>query len=254
MKKTLQTAIVFLLIPSLLFAQIPRYGTNEPSVKQTDLARVWNALNTEVGQQIVSYIETTVGNFNLEQAKAFTITKDEIAFVPIKSFSKVLAALCYRHLEDGSEYLYLITYNAAEKGVAFTFPSGRMYVMQASGVKESMNPDFQFQQYDDLDNKVGITEKNSLRINFINIRGICEPAGRIAWVATHIGFFIDELSCGSYTRCEWLILFTVLSVPFLFIAPAYLYENSNLAIISILFAVYYYGCFSFFIIVPSQTI
>ena len=58
MKKVIRTLIVCLLIPSLVFAQIPHYKANEPAVKQTDLSRLWNALNTEVGQQIVSHIET----------------------------------------------------------------------------------------------------------------------------------------------------------------------------------------------------
>ena len=140
MNKILRTTIVCLLIPSLVFAQIPQYRGNEPSIKQTDLAQVWNALNSEVGQQIVSYIETTVGSIDLEHAKAFTTANGEIAFVPIKSFSKMVAALCYRQLEDGSEYLFLITYIAAEKAVSFTFPSGRMKVMKSSGVTESINP------------------------------------------------------------------------------------------------------------------
>jgi hypothetical protein len=152
MKKILRTTIVCLLIPSFVFAQIPQYRTNESSIKQTDFAGVWDALNTEVGQQMVSYIETTVGSIDLEQAKAFITANGEVAIVPIKSFSKAVAALCYRQLEDGSEYLFLITYNAAEKVVSFTFPSGQRYVMKSSGIKESTNPDFQFQLYDDVNN------------------------------------------------------------------------------------------------------
>ena len=145
---------------------IPQYRTNEPPVKQTDLVRLLNALNTDVGQQIISYIETTVGSIDLEQAKAFTTANGEVAFVPIKSFSKVLAALCYRQLQDGSEYLFLITYTATEKGVSFTFPSGQMYIMKSSGITESVNPDFQFQQYDDLNNRVGINA-NILELLFL---------------------------------------------------------------------------------------
>jgi hypothetical protein len=81
-----------------------------------------------------------VGSIDLEHAKAFTTANGEIAFVPIKSFSKMLAALCYRQLEDVAEYLFLITYNATQKGVSFTFPSGQMYVIKSSGVTESINP------------------------------------------------------------------------------------------------------------------
>jgi hypothetical protein len=93
-----------------------------------------------------------VDRIALEHIKAFTTAKGEIAFVPIKSFSRVLAALCYRQLEGGSEYLFLMTYNAAEKVVSFTFPSGQRYVMKSSGIKEFINPDFQFQLYDDVNN------------------------------------------------------------------------------------------------------
>ena len=138
MKKILYKFIACLLIPSFVFAQPYQYRSNENSIKQTDLSQLLNALDSEVGKEIVAYVETTVGSINLEQAKAFTIADGEVAFVPIKSFHKMLAALCYRQLEDGSEYLFLITYNAAEKGLSFTFPSGQMYVMKSSGITESM--------------------------------------------------------------------------------------------------------------------
>jgi hypothetical protein len=152
MNKILHTTIICLLIPSFVFAQAPQYRGNEPSIKPTDFSQVWDALNADVGQQIVSYIETTVDRIALEHIKAFNTAKGEIAFVPIKSFSRVLAALCYRQLEGGSEYLFLMTYNAAEKVVSFTFPSGQRYVMKSSGIKEFINPDFQFQLYDDVNN------------------------------------------------------------------------------------------------------
>jgi hypothetical protein len=147
--------------------------------------------------------------------------------------------------------LFLITPNTAEKGVAFTFPSGRAFSMNSSGTKESFNPDFQFQEYDDLDNKVGMTDVNFL---ISILRGICEPARIIALVAGLIGFILlGFYFCDTFTRCNRFLYFMSYSVPFLLIAPAYLYENLNLEIISILFAVYYYGCsllFDFRIIVP----
>ena len=252
MKKVIRTLIVCLLIPSLVFAQIPHYRSNEPTIKQTNLSLLWNALNTDVGQQIVSYIETTVGSINLEQAKAFTTAEGEVAFVPVKSFSKVLAALCYSQLKDGAEYLILVTYNAAEKGVAFTFPSGQMYVLQASGVKESMNPDFQFQQYDDLNNKVGITDANSLRMIIERICVLARIFVLLEMVVIFILFLSDCLNTDD-RRCDWLVPFFLLSAPFLFIVPAYLSENSNIEMISILFAVYYYGCLlALYIIPPSN--
>jgi hypothetical protein len=235
MKKILRATIVCLLIPSLVFAQIPQNRANETTIKQTDLARIWNALNTEVGQQIVSSIETTVGSINLEQAKAFTSAEGEIAFVPVKSFGKVLAALCYRHLEDGSEYLYLITYNAAEKGVSFTFPSGRTFIMSSSGTKESFNPDFQFQQYDDLDNTVGITGQYLLRLI---ITRICSPGLTVAALVGLIAYIF----CYGNRNCDVISASIMLSVPFLFLVPAYLFENRNLEMISIFLALYYYGC------------
>lgn len=239
MKKILYKTIACLLIPSFVFAQIPQYGTNKPSVKQTDLSRVWNALNTEVGQQIVSYIETTVGTINIEHAKAFTIAKDEIAFIPIKSFSKMLAALCYRQLEDGSEYLFLITYNATQKGVSFTFPSGQIYVMKSSGVAESINPDFQFQEHDDLSNNV--------RINANGIIILCSPVIAVVGIVFQIlQQIFPELHCDmgyGYDLpspfCLLLIWSILISVPLL---PIYLYQNSNLEMISILYAVYLTGC------------
>ena len=261
MIKILRITIVCILIPSLLFAQIPQYRANEPTVKQTDLARVWNALNTEVGQQIVSYIETTVGTIDLEHAKAFTTAKGAVAFVPIKSFSRVLAALCYRQLEDGSEYLFLIAYTAAEKAVSFTFPSGRMYVMKATGVKESANPDFQFQEYDDLSNRVNISTNAIIDL-------LCSPFYMFS--SAYFNFLYDlffikipylfSKYCGdpiprgnpicdvlkrllSDIVLEILVVISYLSFPLFFIVPAFLYQDSNLEMISILFAVYYYGCY-----------
>jgi hypothetical protein len=239
MKKILRTTIVCLLIPSLLFAQIPQYRGNESSVKQTDLARVWNALNTDVGQQIVSYIETTVGSIDLEHAKAFITAKGEVAFVPIKSFSKVLAALCYRQLEDGSEYLFLITYNAAEKGVSFTFLSGQMYVIKSSGVTESANPDFQFQEYDDLSNRVGINDDAI----FIFIGLLCSPlAALFNRLPAKCCYGIPRYGG---TVCNPICIFLkilFLITPLLFIYSAYSYPDLNLEVISIIFAVYYYVC------------
>jgi len=249
MIKILRTTIVCLLIPSLLLAQIPQYRANEPAVKPTDISRVWNALNTEVGQQIITYIESTVGSINLEQAKAFITAKGEVAFVPIKSFSSALAALCYRQLEDGAEYLFLITYTATEKAVSFTFPSGRMYIMKSSGVTESMNPDFQFQEYDDLSNNVGINA------NGIIIFILCSP---VSFYLTIIGGILGSVlfkispECANFIFGVWtpicIILLTsifiaVMSVPLWFIVPAYSYSDLNLEMISILFAVYFYGCF-----------
>ena len=248
MKKILRITIVCLLIPSLVFAQIPQYRANEPSAKPTDLARVWNALNTEVGQQIVSYVETTVGSIDLEHAKAFNTAKGEVAFVPLKSFSKMLAALCYRELGDGSEYLFLITYNATKKGVSFTFPSGQMYVMKSSGIKESINPDFQFQEYDDLSNRVSINANEIIKL-------LCSP---VSFYLTIIGGILGSVlfkifpECANFIFGDWtpicIILLTsifiaVMSVPLWFIVPAYSYSNLNLEMISILFAVYFYGCF-----------
>ena len=219
--------------------------SNETPVKQTDLVRLWNALNTDVGQQIISYIETTVGRINLEQAKAFTNAEGEIAFVPIKSFSKVLAALCYRQLEDGSEYLFLITYNAAEKGVSFTFPSGRTFVMKSSGVKESLNPDFQFQQYDDLDNKVGIT-CNIFENYYIVRPGNCIVVALFFNFSINIPSYIVIWDIGYNNHAFCLLL--IFSFCFCSFVPVYLYQNSNLEMISILFAVYYYGCILYLIL------
>ena len=241
MNKILRTTIVCLLIPSFVFAQIPQYRANEPSVKQTDLSRVWNALNTEVGQQIITYIESTVGSINLEQAKSFITAQGEIGFVPIKSFSRVLAALCYRQLEDGSEYLFLITYNAAEKAVSFTFPSGQMYIMKSSGVEKSINPVFQFQEYDDLSNNVGINT------NGIIIFILCSPVIAVVGIVFQIlQQIFPELHCDmgyGYDLpspfCLLLIWSILISVPLL---PIYLYQNSNLEMISILYAVYLTGC------------
>jgi len=236
MNKILRTTIVCLLIPSLVLAQIPQYRNNESSVKQTDLSRVWNALNTEVGQQIITYIESTVGSIDLEHAKAFMTAKGEIAFVPIKSFNKVLAALCYRHLEDGTEYLFLITYNAAEKAVSFTFPSGQMYIMKSSGVTESINPDFQFQQYDDLSNRVNISTNAIIDL-------LCSPFYNFE-VFYFFRIFTPCLPYGRGGIVFCSLLFAIFfTVPLFFIVPAYLYQNLNLEMISILFAVYYYGCY-----------
>ena len=247
MKNILRTTIVCLLIPSLVFAQIPQYRTNEPSIKQTDLSRVWNALNTEMGQEIVSYIETTVGSINLEQAKAFSINKGEVAFVPIKSFSKALAALCYRQLDDGTEYLFLITYNTTQKGVSFTFPSGRMYVMNSAGIKESVNPDFSFQLNDDLSNRVR-TEYDNLLIQII-----CYPF-TITYVSSiYIFLFVLLFLTGTPLNSDLAIYLAFIAgvlaigfdflIPILFVVYAVINQDLNLGLISIFTMVYFYGCF-----------
>jgi hypothetical protein len=227
MKKILYKIIACLLIPSFVFAQPYPYQSNEKSIRQTDLSKLLKALETDVGKEIITYVETTVGNINLEQAKSFTIAKEEIAFVPIKSFSKMLAALCYRQLEDGAEYLFLITFTATEKAVTFTFPSGQMYVIKSSGVTESANPDFQFQEYNDLSNHVGITATA-----FID--SLCSPV-------------ISIVGSGCWSGYPWAGMHFnpicyLFVAPFLFIYAAYSYPVLNLEVISIIFAVYIYGC------------
>ncbi len=237
MKKIFHTTIVFLLIPSLVLAQIPQYRGNEPAVKPTDLVRVRDALNTEVGQQIGYYIETKVGSLDLEHAKAFTIEKDEVSFVPIKSFSRVLATLCYRQLEDGSEYLFLITYNAEEKAVSLSFPSGQMYVMKTSGVTESANPDFQFQEYDDMNNKVAMYFDSIIAI-------LCFPGFIILRFINSLYLLLFGYLYYVSPVIFYIITFAIFySIPLWFIIPALL--NSDLSLGLILFAVYYYLCLPF---------
>ena len=252
MKKILRTTITCLLIPSLVFAQIPPYRANETDVKQTDLAQVWNALNTEVGQQIVTYIETTVGSIDLGHAKAFSISNGEVAFLPIRPFKNYFMILCYRHLEDGSKYLFLLTYNVGKKAVSFTFPSGQMYFMKASGIEESLNPDFQFQQYDDLSNKVSINTGGADLSQLIEI--ICLPyclvGNTILYTIGILSIPVTLIFCKLTKLCDELgavflafifaFPFAVL-VPFLLIYTAFQLD-SNFKLISILFALYYYSC------------
>jgi hypothetical protein len=256
MKKILYKIIACLLIPSFVFAQPYPYQSNEKSIRQTDLSKLLKALETDVGKEIITYVETTVGNINLEQAKSFTIAKEEIAFVPIKSFSKILAALCYRRLEDGSEYLFLITYSATKKEVSFTFPSGQMYVMKSSGVTESVNPDFQFQQYDDLSSKVSM---NGLK-DFFNF--LCDWTYGY-WLLGYIilaliydtirSVFTDDfvpcfILAPMDPSCDFL-LHLLAAIPLIFVVLAYSIPDLNLEIlkiISIIFAVYLYGCTLYF--------
>jgi len=250
MKKILYKTIACLLIPSFVFAQPYPYRSNEKSIQQTDLSRLWNALNTDVGQQIISYIETIVGSINLEQAKAFSINKGEAAFVPIKSFRKELAALCYRQLDDGTEYLFLITYNATEKDVSFTFSSGRMYSMKAAGIEESINPDFQFQQYDDLRNTLSINAAGADLSKLIQI--VCLPyCGLISSLILLIRF-MSLLFCGGpgASGCNLFLVgiaaLIAYLVPVLLIFTIYAAypSKSDLKLSSILFALYYYSCIS----------
>jgi len=248
MKKILYKTIACLLIPSLVFAQIPQNQANKTTIKQTDPSRIWNALNTDVGQQIVSYIETAVGSINLEQAKAFSINNGEVAFVPIKSFSKALAALCYRQLDDGTEYLFLITYNATQKGVSFTFPSGRMYVMNSVGIKESVNPDFSFQLNDDLGNRVRAEYDNLL------IQIICYPFTITFVTLSYIFLFTllfltgTPLSSGNVIYLAAFAFVLALGfqflIPILFVVYAFINHDLNLGLISIFTMVYFYGCYA----------
>ena len=252
MNKILRTTIVCLLIPSFVFAQIPQYRANEPSVKQTDLSRVWNALNTEVGQQIITYIESTVGSINLEQAKAFITAKGEVAFVPIRPFNNDFMTLCYRQLENGSEFFFLLTYNAGEKAVSFTFPSGQMYLMKTSGIEEALNPDFQFQHYDDISNKVSINLGGADFCQLIKI--ICLPDYLVVRSSILIimitAFPFTLIFCTLTKQCDALgalYLTAIFFIPFVPLAPLLLiytaYQtDSNLKLISILFALYWYSC------------
>ena len=248
MQKILYKFIACLLIPSFVFAQPYPYRSNENSIKQTDLARAWNALNSEVGQQIVSYIETAVGSIDFEHAKAFTTANGEVAFVPIKSFSKMLAALCYRQLEDGTEYLFLITHNEKKTGVVFTFPSGQMYVAKSSGVTESINPDFQFQQYDDLRNKISISSGGSDFSQLIII--MCVPYCLTVTTVFYLAALFVEIVCFGCDGLSMLILSFLLAISFVAVAPVLLIftiytaypSNPDLKLISKLFALYYYFC------------
>lgn len=228
MKKILYKIIACLLIPSFVFAQPYPYQSDKLSVKQTDLSQLLKALDTEVGKEIITYVETTLGSIDIEHARAFTTANGEVAFVPIKSFQKILAALCYRQLEDGSEYLFLITCNISEKGVSFTFPSGQMYVMKSSGIQETINPDFQFQQNADLQNEVSINVINLTPILLL----LCSP-----WliVVIIIQSFLSHLHLG------WLYMLLhniLISVPYFILIVAALYQEPNLVMIGILLAVY----------------
>jgi hypothetical protein len=249
MIKILRTTIVCLLIPALVFAQIPQYRGNAPSVKQTDLSRVLNALNTQVGQQIVSYIETTVGSIDLEHAKAFTTTGGEVAFVPIRTFNNELMVLCYRQLENGSKFLFLLTYKSGEKALSFSFPSGQMYLMKSSGFEKSTNPDFQFQQYDDLQNKVSTSELSQLD------KIVCLPVAAfntlLVYTVLPIARIISFFYFGDADSPYAMIISIFLALPLIFIFPVLLIytiyttypDNSNLKLLSVLFAIYFYSCF-----------
>jgi hypothetical protein len=251
MKKILYKTIAFLLIPSFVFAQTPQHIANKTIIKQTGISMVLHALQTEVGQQIVTYIETKVGSIDLEQAKAFIIDTGEIAFLPIKSFSKELVTLCYRHMEDGSEYLFLIAYNATEKALLFTFPSGLMHVMKSTGVAESVNPDFQFQKNDDLDNRVSLAAEDNLLIHII-----CYPF-EINY-ALLMNFFVYSLLFLTFLTgtpisndLTVLIVFVgaliatgvLFLIPILFFVYAFINQDINVGVISIVTMFYYYGCF-----------
>jgi RsiW-degrading membrane proteinase PrsW (M82 family) len=111
--------------------------------------------------------------------------------------------------------------------------------MKSSGVTESINPDIQFQEYDDLSNKV--------RINANGIIILCSPVIAVVGIIFQIlQQIFPELHCDmgyGYDLpspfCLLLIWSILISVPLL---PIYLYQNSNLEMISILYAVYLTGC------------
>jgi len=248
MKTMFNIIIVSLLIPSLVFAQIPRYRANESAVKQTDLMRVWAALNTEVGQQIVASIETTVGRIDFEHAQAFTTDEGDVAFVPLESFSNTLAALCYRQLNNGTEYIFLITFTVTEKALSLTFPSGQIFTIKSTGAEKSINHDFLFQEHDDLKNTVSVYP-GLIRIIF---SFLCFPTEtiRIFLILFFAKTFPQCMSCGlsgdncsSFCNVINLVLIVfILFLPFLFLVPAYFNQNSNLKMAGILFAFFYYGC------------
>jgi hypothetical protein len=165
----------------------------------------------------------------------------------------MVAALCYRQQEDGSEYLFLITYNAAEKGVSFTFPSGQMYVMKSSGVTESVNPDFQFQQYDDLHNKISISLGGPDSRQLMDI--ICIPFCLTRITVYYLAAFIIISFC-EFTNLDFCsgisgaIFSMIFTIAFVAVAPVLLIftiytaypSNPNLKLTSILFALYSYSC------------
>jgi hypothetical protein len=186
-----------------------------------------------VGQQIVSYIEDTIGNLNIENAQAFITPQEDFSFVPINSYKKAIGMLCYRKLEDGTAFLYLVEYNLGKKGVSFTFPSGQMYAMKSSGASESLNPDFQFQEYHDLQDKVS-TNLGVSDLSQIMLIIVCFP---VYIVFMYLLMLVFVGAPGAYA-----FIAVMLFIPILFIATAYWYQEQNLEIISILFAVYYYSC------------
>jgi hypothetical protein len=62
MKKILYKTIACLLIPSFVFAQTYSYRGYDKYIKPTDLSHLLNAIDTEVGKEIVTYVETKLGS------------------------------------------------------------------------------------------------------------------------------------------------------------------------------------------------
>jgi hypothetical protein len=160
--------------------------------------------------------------------------------------------LCYLQLEDGSEFLFLLTYTTGEKALSFTFPSGRMFLMKSTGVTESANPDFQFMQYDDLHNNISINSDGSDMSQLIEI--LCTPyclIGRLLiWGIGMMMFPFMLPYCNFTKQCDEMgagFIALILAMPIVLLAPLLLiytaYQtNSNLKLISILFALYFYSC------------
>jgi hypothetical protein len=128
--------------------------------------------------------------------------------------------------------------------------------MKSSGVKESINSDFQLQEYDDLSNNVGINYLENWREIFSII---CSPSALPMLLAVSIAPFVYILiywrppcfwgGVGHGVSCDERIFDIAsalsLAIPIFFIAFAYSFPDFNfeiLKVISILFAVYYYGC------------
>ena len=92
----------------------------------------------------------------------------------------------------------------------------------------------------------GIWRSNLMYLLRLIISRICSP-GLV--VAFGVAMIINILCLGN-RNCDVISISTMFSVPFLFLVPAYLFENRNLEMISIFLALYYYGCiFAYFAIV-----
>lgn len=156
MQKTVQTLIVFLLIPVLAFAQSSNSGSDKIT-KEENIRILLNALDTALGEKIVDLITEQGETIVFDEAEAFSTPIANVVIVPIESSLSEVKRLAYVKLFNGQQYLLTVERNNGLLNIYF--PSGTTVVIDTSQSNIEINDlGAQLQEYDDINNTIDVTQ------------------------------------------------------------------------------------------------